>query len=84
MTRSYKHTPCCHCAGHDGSWKAVFNRKVRRNPIDFSEGVSSIPDGNAYRKANESWLIADCKAVGLTFDEYHGSRNGYEHFYIRK
>jgi len=70
MTRSYKHTPCCHLAGHDGWLKAVYNRKVRRNPIDFAEGVSAIQDGMAYKRANESWDISDLKCVHITLEDY--------------
>ena len=84
MTRSYKHTPCCHCAGHDGSWKRIFNRKLRREPIDYIEGVSSLPDGMAYKRANESWDISDLKEVGTTPDEYWGDRNQYEKWFVRK
>lgn len=88
MSRSRKKTPCCHCAGHDGSWKRIFNRKLRRNPIDMREGVSTLPDGMAYRRANESWEISDLKEVGTTFDDVReiadGDRNWYERCYVRK
>lgn len=88
MSRSRKKTPCCHCAGHDGSWKRIYNRKLRRNPVDMREGVSAIPDGMAYRRANESWEISDMKEVGTTFEEVceiaDGDRNWYERWYIRK
>ena len=91
MTRSRKKTPCCHCAGHDGSWKRIFNRKVRRNPIDYDQGVSSIQDGTAYRRMNDSWLISDLKCITATVEDYMDdgvsedeARNWYEHDYIRK
>ena len=91
MTRSRKKTPCCHCAGHDGWWKRVYNRKLRRNPIDFDEGVSTIPDGMAYRRMNESWEISDLKSLYATVEDYYylgvdedEARNWYEHDYIRK
>ena len=91
MTRSRKHTPCCHVAGHDGSWKRIYNRKVRRNPIDFYEGVSTVQDGMAYRRMNESWEISDLKCVHVTVEDYYDddvdeadARNWYEHDYIRK
>jgi len=85
MTRSRKKTPCCHIVKRDGWYKGLFNRKLRRQPIDWAEGVSAIPDGNAYRRANESWLIDDWKDVGTTFDGSAGAdRNWYEKWYIRK
>lgn len=88
MTRSRKKTPCCHVVKPDPWYKPIFNRKLRRNPIDFDEGVSTIPDGMAYRRANESWLIYDWKDVGTTFEQFHDDgeddRNWYERCYIRK
>lgn len=89
MARSRKKTPCCHCAGHDGSWKRIYNRRVRRNPIDFREGVSSVQDGSAYRRMNESWEISDLKVTHLTYGEYVGgseedSRDDYDRSFIRK
>ena len=92
MTRSRKKTPCCHIVKKDTWFKGHYNRKLRRAPIDFAEGVSSIPDGMAYRKANESWEIADWKDVGRTYGEYdpwrecseEERRNSYERWYIRK
>lgn len=91
MTRSRKKTPCGHYVKKDTWYKNVFNRKIRRNPINWDEGVSSMPDGMAYRKANESWLIDDYRVVGITFDDYRDpdadeaeQRNYYERFCIRK
>jgi hypothetical protein len=91
MTRSRKKTPCCHVAGHDGWWKRIFNRRVRRNPIDFDEGASAVQDGMAYRRMNESWFISDLKCVHATVEDYYypgededEARNCYEHDYIRK
>ena len=92
MARSRKKTPCCHCAGHDGSWKRIYNRKLRRNPIDYDEGVSSVQDGNAYKRVNESWEISDLKETHLAFEEYlpgcfdseEERRDNYEKFFIRK
>jgi hypothetical protein len=92
MTRSRKKTPCCHCAGHDGSWKAIYNRRLRRIPnIDFENGVSAIPDGMAYRKLNCPWNISDLKVTNLTYAGWLGDgedaaedRNWYERYYIRK
>ena len=85
MSRSRKKTPCCHIVKKEPWYKGHFNRKLRRRPIDWDEGVSSIPDGMAYRKANESWIIDDFKSVGVTFAEYRlGDRNMYQKWYIRK
>ena len=85
MARSRKLTPCCHIAGHDSWWKRIFNKRLRRNPIDHREGMSAIQDGMAYKRANESWDISDCKAVGTSFEDSHfDDRDGYEKWYIRK
>ena len=85
MTRSRKKTPCCHIVKKDSWFKGHYNRKLRRTPIDFDEGVSSIPDGMAYRKANESWMIDDFRSVGVTFgDFWDDDRDWYERLYIRK
>lgn len=89
MSRSRKKTPCCHCAGHDGSWKRIYNRRLRRIPnIDVEQGVSTIPDGMYYRKMNCPWNISGLKEVGTTFDDVReiagGDRNWYERWYIRK
>lgn len=85
MSRSRKKTPCCHIVKKDTWFKRHFNRKLRRAPIDFGEGVSSLPDGNAYRKANESWLIDDWRSVHVSFGEFWSDdRNDYERWYIRK
>ena len=91
MTRSRKKTPCCHCAGHDGSWKRIYNRRLRRNPIDYENGVASFPDGMAYKKLNCPWNISDLKSTHVTFGQYLNpgddedyERNRYEHWYIRK
>lgn len=53
MSRSRKKNPIIKTAG-DKSLKKIFNRRFRRNnELDF-------PSGNAYRKTNEPWEIADC------------------------
>ena len=85
MTRSRKKTPCCHIVKKDGWYKSHFNRLLRRHPINYDDGVSSIPDGKAYRKAHETWLIDDWKCVGITFGESRfEDRSMYEKWYIRK
>lgn len=55
MSRSYKKHNWVKCAG-DTKMKKVFNRRIRRN---IDEKYQDIPDGNAYRKLNCSWDIAD-------------------------
>lgn len=92
MTRSRKKTPCCHVAGHDGSWKAIYNRRLRRIPnVDYENGVSTIPDGMYYRRLNCPWNISDLKCTHVTYDSWLGDddddpegRNWYERAYIRK
>lgn len=64
MSRSYRRSEIIKYAG-DTSWKKIFNRKLRRkykNDLDF-------PNYNAYRKMNESWSIADVRAL-ITFEDY--------------
>lgn len=53
MSRSYRHSPWMKCAG-DTEYKKIFNRKLRR-----CDDCQDIPDGNAYKKMNNSWDIAD-------------------------
>lgn len=53
MSRSYRHSAWMKCAG-DPSYKKLFNRKLRR-----CNDYKDIPNGNAYRKMNNSWDIAD-------------------------
>lgn len=54
MSRSYKRSPVCNCVKTDGTFKKIYNRKVRRK-LD-------VPSGNWYRKMNESYNIADCNS----------------------
>lgn len=58
MSRSYKKHNWFKCAG-DTSMKKLFNRRIRRN-----KKYIDIPDGNAYRKLNCSWDIADYRFDG--------------------
>lgn len=52
MSRSRKKHPLIQCAGDKG-FKKIFNRRFRhKKDLDF-------PSGNAYRKTNNSWEIAD-------------------------
>ena len=48
--------------------------------MDEDEGVSAIPDGNAYRRMNESYDIDDYHDVGLTFEEYRSAQKYWGHF----
>ena len=97
MTRSRKKTPCGHYVNKQTWFKGLYNRKLRRRPIDWDNGVSSMPDGNAYRKANESWEIDDYRTTFVAFEAYRCDepcwrvrdgkmtcRRCYERFFISK
>lgn len=75
MSRSYHHhlthMPCC----YDKSWKKLYNRRLRRafkNDLDF-------PNGNHYRKLNESWNIVDfrCDVSWEDFRKWNWVRERY-------
>ena len=53
MSRSYKKHPVIKYAGNK-DYKKLFNRRLRR-----TAGIDDIPNGNAYKKMNESWEIND-------------------------
>lgn len=91
MSRSYKHTPSCNVVKPDGSFKRFFNRRLRRSHM------LDLPQGNAYRKLNETWKIHDWRQVGVSFGDYCRSRHAfgfheppdvqrddYERYYLRK
>lgn len=98
MSRSRKKTPSCHVIAKQSDFKKIFNRRLRRNFVmDENEGVSAIPDGNAYRRMNESYNIDNYTEVGLTYEEFRASllkrgtfvnektcRQDYERWYLRK
>lgn len=97
MSRSRKKTPSCHIVGRQGGYKKIFNRRLRRNVVMDGEGVSSVPDGGAYRRANETWDIDDWHDTHLTLDGFRRTRelrgapvdgeacrNDYEKWYLRK
>ena len=98
MSGSFKKTPSCHFVKKQSEQKKLFNRRLRRAPaVDERQGVSSVPDGNAYRRANESYDIADWHDVGRSYEDYRarhirqGSyvdertcRRQYEKQYLRK
>lgn len=62
MSRSYKKHPVCNFVKPDGSWKKIYNRKVRR--------ILDVPSGNWYRKLGESWNIHDWRAYGPSFESF--------------
>lgn len=64
MSRSRKKTPCFHVSSRDRRFKKWYNRKLRKL------GLDAIPDGNAYRKMNESWYVDEGRNVGRTYREY--------------
>lgn len=65
MSRSYKKHPIIKYAGCK-DYKKLYNRRLRRsNKI----GLEDIPNGNAYKKMNESWNINDI-VDGCTWPEY--------------
>lgn len=53
MSRSYKKHPIIKYAGCK-DYKKIYNRKLRR-----TTNIDDIPNGNAYKKMNESWNIND-------------------------
>ena len=98
MSRSRKKTPSIHYVAKCGWMKKVFNRRLRRNfVVDEEQGVPAVPDGNAYRRMNDSYDINDWHVVGTTYDVFrarqinHGTfenektcRSDYEKWYLRK
>lgn len=90
MGKSYKKHGFIHAAGHDGSWKKIFNRRLRR-----SNKIKDIPNGNAYKKLNCSWNISDWPCIAPSFEEFRSwecnknltekeARDEYERGYKRK
>ena len=69
MSRSYKKHGWCHYTKKHSDWKRIYNRQLRRVPIDFIEGVSTLADGGAYRRANNPWNICDYEGLAPSFDE---------------
>lgn len=64
VSRSYKKSPVCNIVKPDGSYKAIFNRRIRRKHL------LDVPSGNSYRKLNESWYIHDWRSWCGTFEQY--------------
>lgn len=89
MTRSKKHYPLCHCAGHDNAFKKIYNRRIRRAMKN-----QDVADGSYYKKLNCSWEISDWPNR-CTWEQYknapwHGDsteeekRQEWERWYERK
>lgn len=72
MSRSYRHHYIFKTAG-DKSFKKIFNRRLRR-----SSKCENIPDGNAYRKYNNSWEIADYVYRYNDYEEYREANKEFE------
>lgn len=70
MSRSYRKHPIMKYAGNK-DYKKRFNRKLRR-----TAGIEDIPDGNAYKKMNESWDINDIVSR-CSWEEYKEYINSY-------
>ena len=85
MSRSYKKSPVCNCVKTDGTFKKLYNRKVRR--------MFDVPSGNYYRKLNESYNIADCNSW-CSYEQFQSfaydradepsCRDRWERYYRRK
>ena len=71
MSRSYRHNYVFKCAG-DKSMKKMFNRRLRRRHNHMWE---DMPSGNAYKRYNDSWEIAD---FIYRYDNYHDYRMQHE------
>lgn len=56
MSRSYKHTPSCHIVKKDTDYKKIYNRWLRRKPINLDD-LDSKPSN--YKKKYESYFIDD-------------------------
>lgn len=84
MGKSYKKNPFAGVTKTDGRWKKVFNRRLRRVPIDFYEGVSALQDGCAFKRANETWEISDGKMRAPRLDEWWGTPFEYRKLFYCK
>lgn len=75
MSRSYKKHKWFKCAG-DTSWKKIYNRRIRRGN---KQKYTDIPNGNAYKKINNPWNIADYRFDGSweSFKEWNWVREQY-------
>ena len=72
MSRSYRHHYVFKTAG-DKSMKKIFNRRLRR-----SQRCRNIPNGNAYKKYNNSWDIADCTWRYNDYNDYREQHKDLE------
>jgi hypothetical protein len=75
MSHSYRHNYVFKTAG-DKSMKKIFNRRLRR-----SQKCDNIPDGNAYRKYNNPWDIAD---YTYRYDDFNHFWNVQKDYYDSK
>lgn len=91
VSRSHRKTPCSHVSPIHGKYKKLYNRRLRR--LGFDE----VPDGNAYRRMNQSWNIDEARCIGTSYQAYRDSclrwgdfldeetcRNEYEKYHLRK
>lgn len=72
MSRSYRHNYVFKTAG-DKSMKKIFNRRLRR-----SQHCANIPNGNAYKRYNDSWKIADYVYRYHDYHDYREQHKDYE------
>jgi len=77
MSRSYRKHYIFKTAG-DKSMKKVFNRRLRRKHNHFWE---DIPSGNAYKKYNNTWDIAD---YIFRYDNFNDFWLQHEKYYASK
>ena len=74
MSRSYKKHPIIKYAGNK-DYKKRFNRKLRR-----TTKIDDIPNGNAYKKMNESWEINDIVSR-YTWPQYKLMSEEWDRYY---
>lgn len=72
MSHSYRHHYVFKTAG-DKSMKKIFNRRLRR-----SQRCCNIPNGNAYKKYNNSWYIADYTYRYNDYNDYREQHKDLE------
>jgi len=79
MGKSYRKHGFCHYVKKDSEMKRIFNRRIRRVPIDFAEGVSTLADGGAYKRANEPWEICDGQGLAPRFEDAWWCESPFEY-----
>ncbi len=77
MSRSYRHTPIIGDE-NDQFFKRAFNHRIRK--------IKDIPNGNAYRKLNCSYAIADYKFYQSkkNMEKFFNSDEELEDWWLRK